>query len=470
MFEMKVRVVFILYILFSLQVAAQRWNIIPAPQQITYNQGFYDVTERDNDLDSAIKFIELGTYDTILGIEGYILEVDTNQIKVSANTKIGLMYAITTIRQVMTTDSTTGQLIIPCAKVVDYPKYAYRGMHLDVSRHFFSKEVIKRYIDELARLKFNYFHWHLTDDQGWRIEIERYPLLTSVGAWRTEKDGTKHGGFYTQDEIREIVAYAADLNITVVPELDLPGHASAAITAYPELSCHGRKIEVPNKWGIMQDVFCPTDSTIIFLKNVLDEMVELFPGSIFHLGGDEVPKNQWKESSLVSDRIKSNGLKNYEQVQHYFMHELTAHLKAKDKAVIGWGEVVRGGMSDSLIVMSWRGKFAGIKAAKIGHPVIMASRFSCYFDYPQSWKEKKSAWWMTRTTLRKVYRYTPTAKTLTKEQNKQVMGGEGTLWTEYVATEAQLFHQLKPRVSALSEAFWGTNTNYKHFKQRLFKK
>ncbi len=462
---------FLLIAIFNFTTAgAHHWNVIPAPQQITYKQGFYDVTERDNDLDSAIKFIELSSYETILGIEGYILDVDTNQIKVSANTKIGLMYAITTIRQVMTTDSATGHLFIPCAKVVDYPKYAYRGMHLDVSRHFFSVEVIKRYLDELARLKYNYFHWHLTDDQGWRIEIKKYPLLTDVGGWRTEKDGTKHGGFYTQDEIREIVAYAADLNITVVPELDLPGHASAAIAAYPKLSCHGRKIEVPNKWGIMQDVFCPTDSTIIFLKNVLDEMVTLFPSQLFHLGGDEVPKKQWKESNEVKQLKEQNDLTSYEQVQHYFMQELTSHLRTKGKAVIGWGEVVRGGMSDSLIVMSWRGKHAGIIAAKKGHPVIMASRFSCYFDYPQSWKEKKSAWWMTRTTLRKVYRYTPTAKTLTKEQNKQVMGGEGTLWTEYVATEAQLFHQLKPRVSALSEAFWGTNTNYKHFKQRLFKK
>jgi hexosaminidase len=266
MFEMKVRVVFILSILLSLQVAAQRWNIIPAPQQITYTGGYYNVTENDNDPAASPDIKQCVVYDSLLGEEGYILEVDTTRIKVSANTIKGLMYAIITLRQVMITDSATGHLLIPCAKVVDYPKYAYRGMHLDVSRHFFSVEVIKRYLDELARLKYNYFHWHLTDDQGWRIEIKKYPLLTGVGAWRTEKDGTKHGGFYTQEEIREIIAYSANLNITVVPELDLPGHASAAIAAYPELSCHGRKIEVPNKWGIMQDVFCPTDSTIIFLK------------------------------------------------------------------------------------------------------------------------------------------------------------------------------------------------------------
>lgn len=260
------------------------------------------------------------------------------------------------------------------------------------------------------------------------------------------------------------------MNITVVPELDLPGHASAAIAAYPELSCHGTKIDVPNNRGIMEDVFCPTDSTITFLKNVLDEMVELFPAQIFHLGGDEVPKNQWKQSAAVKQWKENAGLKNYEQVQHRFMNELTAHLKSKGKSVIGWGEVIRGGLSDSLTVMSWRGKFVGIKAAKKGHQVIMASRFSCYFDYPQTWKEKKSAWWMTRTPLRKVYHYTPQAKCLTRQQNKFIIGGEGTLWTEYVNDEKQLFHQLKPCICALSEALWGTNVNYPHFKQRVAEK
>jgi hexosaminidase len=329
--------------------------------------------------------------------------------------------------------------------------YEYRGMHLDVSRHFFGKDVVKKYIDTLAKYNITYFHWHLTDDQGWRIEIKKYPKLTEVGAWRKEKDGNIYGGFYTQDDIREIVAYAQQRNITIVPEIDVPGHSSAAIAAYPWLGCTGKQIEVPNRWGIFKDIYKPSDSTFIFLRGVFDEVCALFPGPYVHIGGDEVPKKQWNESEFCRQLMKEKNLKNAEQLQHYFMKQIEDYLLAKGKRSIAWGEVMRGGVNDSMIVMSWRGKGAGIKAARRGNEVIMASRFYCYFDYPQSVKDKKAAWWMTYTPAKKVAKFNPQSKLLSEEQNKKIIGAEATLWTEYVTNEQQLWHQLLPRLKNFSE-------------------
>ncbi len=329
--------------------------------------------------------------------------------------------------------------------------FAYRGMHLDCSRHFFSTAVVKRYIDELAKNNINYFHWHLTDDQGWRLEIKQYPALTTTGAWRTEKDGTLYGGFYTQDEVKEIVSYAAAKQITVVPEIDLPGHSTAAIAAYPFLSCHGEPVQVSSHWGIHRDIICPTDSAIQFFKNVLDEVCTLFPSHYIHIGGDEVPKTQWKASPKVSLLMQQKQLKNYEQVQHYFMKQLENYLLTKGRRSIMWGEAIRGGINDSTLVMSWRGKATGIKAARQGNQVIMAPRFSCYFDYPQSIKDKKYAWWMTYLPAKKVARFNPYAKSLSQVQNQFIIGGEATLWTEYVTSETELFHQLLPRLEELGK-------------------
>jgi len=334
----------------------------------------------------------------------------------------------------------------------DSASYAYRGMHLDVSRHFFSKEIVKHYIDTLAKYQLNYFHWHLTDDQGWRIEIKKYPKLTEIGGSRKEKDGTTYGGFYTQEEIKEVVKYAASKNITVIPEIDLPGHSTAAIAAYPFLGCTGNAIQVSNHWGIHKDILCPTDSTFHFLFDVLEEICALFPSPYIHIGGDEVPKEQWKQNAAVKKLMQEKNLKNYEQVQHYFMKTLEDYLLTKGKRSIMWGEAIRGGINESTIVMSWRGKGAGIKAAKHGNQVIMAPRFFCYFDYPQSAKDKKHAWWMTYLPVSKVERFTPDVKFLSKQQNENILGGEATLWTEYVTTEQELWHQLVPRIAALSNA------------------
>jgi len=330
--------------------------------------------------------------------------------------------------------------------------FQYRGMHLDVSRHFFSKPIVKQYIDTLAKYNINYFHWHLTDDQGWRIEIKKYPKLTEVGAWRKEKDGNTYGGFYTQDDIKEIVAYAAKKNIIIVPEIDVPGHSSAAIAAYPWLGCTGKQIEVPNQWGIFRDIYLPSDSTFMFLKDVMDEVCKLFPSKYIHIGGDEVPKQQWRESEFCQKLMKEKNIKSYEALQHFFMKQIEDYLASKGRRCIAWGEAIRGGASDSLIIMSWRGKSAGVKAAKKGNNVIMASRFYCYFDYPQSVKDKKPAFWMTYTSAQKVARFNPYSKLLNADQNKRIIGAEATLWTEYVSTEQQLWHQLLPRLQKFSEA------------------
>lgn len=330
--------------------------------------------------------------------------------------------------------------------------FAYRGMHLDVARHFFPKEVILKYIDTLAACNINYFHWHLTDDHGWRIEIKKYPLLTEIGAWRKEKDGSVYGGFYSQQDINEIVNYAAQKNITIVPEIDVPGHSSAAIAAYPFLSCQPGEKEVPSTWGIFPDVMCPTDSTFRFVFDVMDELCNLFPSPYIHIGGDEVPKTNWKRSAFVKTLKQKEQFRNYEEVQHYFMNKVESYLLSKGKRSIMWGEALRGGVSDSSIIMSWRGRFAGIKAARQKRQVIMAPRFTCYFDYPASIKDKKPAWWMTYTPLNKVERFNPHCYGLSHEQNQFIIGGEGTLWTEYVNTEKQLWHQLMPRLNALGRA------------------
>ena len=343
-------------------------------------------------------------------------------------------------------------------------------MHLDVCRHFFSKDFIKKYIDQLAYYKINTFHWHLTDDQGWRIEIKKYPKLTEVGAWRMEKDGTKYGGYYTQDDIREIVAYANERYITIIPEIEMPGHSVAALAAYPHLGCTGEPLTVPNTWGIKKDIYAPTDTVFRFFEDVMDEVCALFPGRYIHIGGDEAPKAQWKNSPIAQTVMKQNHLKDEEELQHYFMHRVEKYLNSKGKTAIGWGEVVKGGLSDSMVVMSWLSKGAGIKAAKHGNNVIMAPRGYCYFDYPQQ-GDKLKAFWMLPLPIRKVYSFSPAVHVLSAAAQSHILGGEATLWTEYVDSESEVWHQMWPRVSALAEALWtrSERRDFADFKLRLDK-
>jgi hexosaminidase len=454
-----VRQLLLILVFLPIMASGQHFNVIPQP-----DDGLVlDDSIALGDL-KKIHFISPSLFH-YLGDEGYHLEIEKDSVNLEFNSPAGKYYGLLTYNQILKANE-GGK--IPRCEVTDCPNYSYRGMHLDVCRHFFSKDFIKKYIDLLAQYKINTFHWHLTDDQGWRIEIKKYPKLTEVGAWRTEKDGSRYGGYYTQQDIRDIVAYAKERFIIIIPEIEMPGHSSAALAAYPNLGCTSNAITVPNTWGIKKDIYAPTDSVFRFFEDVMDEVCDLFPSKYIHIGGDEAPKAQWKSSPIAQAVMKQNNLKNEEELQHYFMHRVENYLAKKGRRAIGWGEVVKGGLSDSIVVMSWLDKSAGIKAAKRGNDVIMAPRGYCYFDYPQK-GDKLKAFWMLPLPLKKVYSFNPKPKGQSEKQSAHIIGGEATLWTEYVMTEEQVLHQLMPRLAALSEALWTSpdKKNYKDFVKRL---
>lgn len=430
-------------------------------------QLFYGITAKasiNNLAGQEMPQVELKFNPDIKG-EAYHISINTTNIVVEAGDLDGMFYAVTGIVQLF--DSTNTK--IPCGNIVDEPAYKWRGMHLDVCRHFYPKEFIKKYIDMMAMYKFNVFHWHLTDDQGWRIEINKYPLLTTTGAWRNEKDGSKYGGFYTQDDVREIVAYAAQRRITVVPEIEMPGHSSAAIAAYPWLSCYGGNKTVPNTWGIKRDIYCPTDSTFMFIKDVLDEVMELFPSTYIHVGGDEAPKAAWKESAQAQALIKQKNLKNEDELQSYFLKVVEDYLVSKGRKPIAWGEAVQGGFTPHVTVMSWLDKNAGKRAAQNKHDAIMSPRFFCYFDYPQAGKDPVKAIYMTYITPKKVLEFNPQPDGLDSTLQHHILGGQGNVWTEQMKTAAEVEYQTLPRMAALAEALWANKNNYTDFKARLQK-
>jgi hexosaminidase len=344
-------------------------------------------------------------------------------------------------------------------------------MHLDVGRHFFPKETVKRYIDILARYKMNMFHWHLTEDQGWRVEIKKYPLLAEVGAWRRESmdDGIPHGGFYTQDDIREVVAYAKKNFITVVPEIEMPGHCQAALAAYPELSCSGGPFKVGTEWGVIYDVFCAgNEKTFEFLENVLTEVIDLFPGPFVHVGGDEVPKLRWQNCYKCQERIESEGLKSEDELQSYFIKRIERFLAGKGKRLVGWDEILEGGIAPNATVMSWRGVAGGIEAARSGHDVVMSPTSHCYFDYYQGLFDEP---WAIGNYLpiEKVYSYEPVPEELTPDQVQHVLGGQANLWSEYIVGAPHLEYMLLPRLLAISEVVWTEKNllNYADFSRRI---
>ena len=465
----------LLLFLVPIGLFSQSINVVPLPQKVVMGEGYFIASL------NKISFSLLIPENPLLGDEGYKMNISKDTIMIYANTAKGIHAALVTLGQMYDSaeplDSVEGnpshhfagsQKRIVCCEITDYPSYPYRAMHLDVCRHFFSKEFIKRYIDRLAYYKINTLHWHLTDDQGWRVEIKKYPKLTEVGAWRTESDGSRYGGYYTQEDIREIVMYAERRFVTIIPEIEMPGHSSAALAAYPYLGCTGEQIGVPNNWGIKRDIYAPTDTVFKFFEDVMSEICGLFPGRYIHIGGDEAPKAQWKSSTIAQAVMKQNGLKDEEELQHYFMHRVEQFLIAKGKRAIGWGEVVKGGLSDSMVVMSWLSKDAGVKAARHGNDVVMAPRGYCYFDYPQK-GDKLKAIWMLPLPLSKVYSFDPKPKGLSIAAQRHILGGEATLWTEYVSTEEQAWHQLFPRLAAMAEALWndGKNKNFKDFERRL---
>ncbi|MCK4700572.1 MAG: beta-N-acetylhexosaminidase [Bacteroidales bacterium] len=409
-----------------------------------------------------------------MNAEGYHLLIDPGYIIINGKTPNGLFYGIQTLRQMLPPEIELEEVIkgikwtAPAVEIEDEPMYSYRGLMLDVGRHFFPKEDVKRFIDIMALHKFNYFHWHLTEDQGWRIEIKKYPELTEIGAFRKETlvghyrdkprqfDGEKYGGFYTQDDIKEVVEYAASRYITIVPEIEMPGHSEAALASLSELGCTGGPYEVFTKWGINNEVYCAgNEKTFEFLENVLAEVIELFPGKYIHIGGDECPKERWKECDKCQARMKEEGLENEHELQSYFIGRIEKFLLANNRKLIGWDEILEGGLAPEATVMSWRGTKGGIEAAKQHHDVIMTPTTHCYFDYYQSEnKENEPLAIGGYLPLEKVYSYDPMPEELSEEEAKYILGAQGNLWTEYIKTPDKVEYMTYPRATALSEVVW----------------
>ncbi len=414
----------------------------------------------------------------------YTMTVDNNKIYIGGDNAEGVFYGIQSLIQLLPLEKKTS-LDIPQVKIIDSARFAYRGMHLDCGRHFFDVAFVKKYIDFIAMYKMNTFHWHLTEDQGWRIEIKKYPKLTSVGAYRNGtiigrypgkgNDNQKYGGFYTQEQVKEIVKYAADRYITVIPEIEMPGHSSAAIAAYPELSCFpdeptfkgGTGKQVQQTWGVFEDVFCPSDFTFKFLENVLDEVIQLFPSKYIHIGGDECPKESWKRSAFCQQLIKEKGLKDEHALQSYFIGRIEKYLNSKGRQIIGWDEILEGGLAPNASVMSWRGEQGGIDAAKQKHKVIMTPGGWCYFDHSQT-KNEDSVTIGGYLPIEKVYSYEPLPKELNAEEAKYVLGAQANVWTEYMGNTNKIEYMIFPRISALSEVLWSSKErNWDGFEKRL---
>lgn len=426
---------------------------------------------------NSIVFTEKGTEN--LPDQGYRLTITPQQIIV-AGKGAGLFYGIQSLIQLIPADR-TASIKLPCTQIEDYPRFGYRGLMLDVCRHFFSVEFVKKTIDLMAYYKLNNFHWHLTDDQGWRIEIKKYLKLTEIGSQRAQTvignyhdrtpqqfDNTPYGGYYTQDQIREVVKYAADRYINIVPEIEMPGHSLAALSAYPELSCAPNKpYKVGETWGVFHDVYCPSDKTFDFIEDVLTEVMSLFPSKYIHVGGDEVPKDAWKQSAFCQKLIKKLKLKNEEELQSYFIQRIEKFVNSKGRSIIGWDEILEGGLSPNATVMSWRGENGGIAAAKQSHNVIMTPGTNgMYLDHAQG-KIGEPLSIGGFTPLQSTYSYNPIPSALTPEQQKFIVGVQSNLWTEYIGTDAKAEYMLYPRLLALSEIAWTplANKNFKDFSE-----
>ncbi len=503
-------------------VRAQQPAIIPQPAHTEWRDGHFSIDANtvlvtDGSEDRSVEFFN-GYLKDIYGLhlkvvrsgaasagnyihlttqpgnhEGaYTLKVSSDAISIEGETHSGSFYGIQTLIQLLPTAPfkagsqgptvglfPAGNLAIPAVLITDYPRFPYRGLHLDVGRHFFPVDFVKKYLDFMALHKMNEFHWHLTEDQGWRIEIKKYPLLTKVGSCRsgtiighnpgTGNDSTPHCGFYTQEQIKEIVKYAADRYINVIPEIELPGHSSAALTAYPWLGCTGGPYHVQQSWGVFKDVFCAgNDSVFNFLEDVLDEVMQLFPSKFIHIGGDECPKDSWKACPKCQKRIKDLGLKNEEGLQSYFVQRIEKYINSKGRQIIGWDEILEGGLAPNATVMSWRGEKGGIDAARQGHDVIMTPGDYVYFDHSQL-QNDDSLTIGGYLPLKKVYQYEPVPPGLTDQQAAHVQGAQANVWTEYMTNPRKVEYMIFPRLSALSEVLWSRKEqrNWPDFERRL---
>ncbi|KQR70597.1 beta-N-acetylhexosaminidase [Pedobacter sp. Leaf176] len=523
--------------LFSLNIIAQEINIVPLPAYVKleankksflintetqiaftdsslinsaiflseYIQKYYKVNLKVTNVIPTKNFVSLILNTKISEFDNaYALNTLDNGISITGTSGAGVFYGVQSLIQLLPA-SITIPLIVPPVNIMDHPRFDYRGMHLDVSRHFFEVDFIKQYIDYLAFHKMNYFHWHLTDDHGWRIEIKKYPKLTEIGAWRNgsiiglwpgkgnehikyqvlpteikitpkdaviKTDGIWHGGFYTQEQIKEVVDYAAKRYITIIPEVEMPAHSMALLAAYPELGTEpGKKYEVAQTWGMMNkynNVLQASDSTFKFLENVLAEMMDLFPSQYIHIGGDEASKIWWKQSAVSQQIMKKNGLKNESELQSYFIQKIEKFVNSKGKTIIGWNEILQGGLAPNAVVMSWQGEKGGIEAAKQNHKAIMTPEDKVYFNHAQFIKED-SLTAGKPSLLAHVYNYEPVPAELNAEQAKYIWGGQGCLWSEYITNPAKVQYMLFPRLDALSEILWSPKEqrNYPDFQKRL---
>ena len=427
---------------------------------------------------------------TQAGPEGYRLEVSPDRIAIGGFNPVGVFYGAQTLRQLLPPEvfreaTVTGVAwSVPGVLIEDQPRFSWRGGHLDVCRHFMPKEFVKKYIDLLALHKLNTFHWHLTDDQGWRIAIRKYPRLTEVGGWRAATligehtpdstqwrfDGQRHGGFYTQDDIREIVAYATERFINVVPEIEMPGHVQAAIAAYPWLGTTGQSVPVMQVWGVSKNILKPSDSVVAFMQDVLTEVLELFPGPFIHIGGDEAAKDQWRASPWVQQRIRQLGLRDEAQMQSWFIHQMDEFLTARGRRLVGWNEILEGGLAPGATVMSWQGTKGGIAAARAGQDVVMTPNSHTYFDHYQSQTRTAEPLAIGGfTSLEKVYRWEPIPAELDSIAARRVLGAQGQLWTEYILNPKHAEYMAFPRLVALAEVLWTpvARRDYGDFLSRL---
>lgn len=421
-----------------------------------------------------------------LGEEGYRLTVSKRNAEFLAATPTGLFYAIQTYCQLLPPEIGAKSVqrgidwVAPCIKIEDVPRFGWRGMMLDSGRHFFSVDAIKAFLDQMARHKMNRFHWHLTEDQGWRLAIRAEPKLTEVGARRSETpilsdrnngDGQPYGGFYSQEDVREIVAYAAERHIMVIPEIEMPGHCQAALAVHPELSCTGGPFEVATRWGVHRDVYCAgTDETFHFLARVLTEVHDLFPAPYIHIGGDECPKDRWKDCERCQKRIADEGLEDETELQAWFIQRMKTWLNARDRQIIGWDEILEGELAPNATVMSWRGVQGGIAAAKQGHDVIMSPTSHCYLDYFQSKNtEGEPPAIGGYLPLRNVYAFEPIPVELTEDEAQHILGAQGNVWTEYIATPEHMEYMSWPRGCAIAERVWSAKDvrDFDEFSVRL---
>ena len=480
----------------------QPFSVIPMPNDVTLAEGSFDVAGAliayDENLDGAsakavddfVQTLKTVTGNSMsgksgrtihfglnpnLGAEEYYLQVRTDGVDVEASAFGGFFYAIQTLKQMLPAEvygnkAVKAAWLLPCVTILDAPRFDYRGIHLDACRHFWSIEETKRYLDIAAAYKINRLHWHLTEDQGWRMEIKKYPKLTEIGAWRNgtcigkdfdSNDGIRYGGFYTQDEMRQIVAYAADRNIIVIPEVDLPGHMVAALAAYPELGCTGGPYEVWTRWGVADDVLCVgQEKTFTFLEDVLTEVMDIFPSEYIHIGGDECPKDRWENCPRCQARIQELGLKAHgnisaeQELQCYVTARIQQFLNEHGRKIIGWDEILEGSLAPGATVMSWRGTQGGIQAAKQGFDVVMSPNSHMYIDHYQSQERDKEPLCIGGfTSVEKTYSYEP-YEGMAPGTEDHILGVQANLWTEYIGTEEFLEYMLLPRMCALSEVQW----------------